>query len=214
MSLIEKTLLLIKEKLSGEASGHDYWHVYRVWQLAKRIAQSEKCDCEVVELAALLHDIADWKFNGGDYEAGPREARKWLESQKYPEAKIELICQIIREISFKGAKVADETSSIEASIVQDADRLDAIGAVGIARTFAYGGSKNRPMYEPNVEHELHSSFEDYKKSQTHTVNHFHEKLLLLKDKMKTKTGKELAKHRHEYMENFLKEFHQEWNGNI
>ncbi len=212
MSLIEKTLLLIKEKLSGEASGHDYWHVYRVWQLAKRIAQSEKCDAEVVELAALLHDIADWKFNGGDYEAGPREARKWLESQKYPEAKIELICQIIREISFKGAKVADETSSIEASIVQDADRLDAIGAVGIARTFAYGGSKNRPMYEPNVEHELHSSFEDYKKSQTHTVNHFHEKLLLLKDKMKTKTGKELAKHRHEYMENFLKEFHQEWNG--
>lgn len=212
MSLIEKTQLFIKEKLSGEASGHDYWHVYRVWQLAKRIAQGEKCDAELVELAALLHDIADWKFNAGDYEAGPREARKWLESQKYPEAKIELICQIIREISFKGAKVADETSSIEASIVQDADRLDAIGAIGIARTFAYGGSKNRPMYEPNVEHELHESFEDYKKSQTHTVNHFHEKLLLLKDKMKTKTGKELAKHRHEYMENFLKEFHQEWNG--
>ncbi len=214
MSLIEKTQLFIKEKLSGEASGHDYWHVYRVWQLAKRIAQSEKCDAEVVELAALLHDIADWKFNDGDYEAGPREARKWLESQKYPEAKIELICQIIREISFKGAKVADETSSIEASIVQDADRLDAIGAIGIARTFAYGGSKNRPIYEPNVEHELHESFEDYKKSQTHTVNHFHEKLLLLKDKMKTKTGKELAKHRHEYMENFLKEFHKEWNGKI
>lgn len=214
MTLIEKTRAFIQNKLSGEGSGHDYWHVYRVWQLAKRIAQSEKCNCEVVELAALLHDIADWKFNDGDYEAGPREARKWLESQNYTEDKIALICQIIHEISFKGAKVADETSSIEASIVQDADRLDAIGAIGIARTFAYGGSKNRPMYEPNVEHELHESFEDYKKSQTHTVNHFHEKLLLLKDKMKTKTGKELAKHRHEYMENFLKEFHKEWNGNI
>lgn len=210
--IIEKTVEMVKEKFMGEGSGHDWWHIYRVWQNAKHIAQYERCNKEIVELGALLHDIADWKFNEGDEKAGGREARKWLQGLKVDEAVIRQVCYIIDNISFKGAGVKNAMETIEGKIVQDADRLDAIGAVGIARTFAYGGNKNREMYNPEVKPVLHQSFEEYKKSESHTINHFYEKLLLLKDMMNTERGKVIAKGRHKYMEGFLEQFYGEWNG--
>lgn len=211
--LIEKTADFVKEKMLGEGSGHDWWHVYRVWQLAKTIADTEpEANRLIVELGALLHDIADWKFADGDLEAGPRAARKWLESCNADEETITHIEDILRNTSFKGAKVALNLTSIEAKIVSDADKLDAMGAIGIARAFAYGGSKNRSMYEPDQKPTLHATFEAYKTDQSHTVNHFYEKLLLLKDIMQTETAKKLAQSRHEYMEKYLEEFYAEWEG--
>lgn len=213
--VIEKTTEFIKKKFSGETTGHDWWHMYRVWQTAKAIAASEpSADGFVAELGALLHDIADWKFNGGDEEAGPREARKWLESQKVGEAVILQIEDIIRTVSFKGAGVASNMKTIEGKIIHDADKLDAMGAIGIARAFAYGGANGRPLYDPAAKPELHQTFEAYKKGGTHTINHFYEKLLLLKDRMYTETGKKLAKQRHKYMEAYLKEFYAEWEGEL
>lgn len=211
--IILKTQEHIKEKFSSESSGHDYWHMHRVWQLAKHIAQQEKdADLFTVELAALLHDIADFKFHDGDEEAGPRAAREWLESLKVDNAVIEHIEDIIRNISFKGANVETKLSTIEGQIIHDADKLDAVGAIGIARTFAYGGFKGRPLHDPNRSPEQHNTFEAYKNNDSPTINHFYEKLLLLKDRMFTKTGKEIAQHRHEVMEQFLKEFYDEWDG--
>ncbi len=187
--------------------------MYRTWKVAKHIAANEpSADMLTVELAALLHDIADWKFHDGDEEAGPRAAREWLESLGVGNDIIEHVEDIIRNVSFKGANVETKLKTIEGQIVHDADKLDAIGAIGIGRTFAYGGAKGRPMHDPNQSAEQHDTFEAYKNSSSPTINHFYEKLLLLKDRMFTKTGKELAQHRHEVMEQFLKEFLEEWEG--
>jgi uncharacterized protein len=211
--IILKTKDFIEERFKGEGSGHDYWHMFRVWQLAKRIAgHEENVDMFTLELAALLHDVADYKFHRGDEEAGPRAAREWLEGLGVDNNVIEHIEDIIRNVSFKGANVESKLATIEGQIVHDADKLDAIGAIGIARTFAYGGMKGRAMYDPEVKPELHDSFEAYKKNAGPTINHFYEKLILLKDRMFTKTGKEMAQHRHEYMEQFLEEFYSEWDG--
>lgn len=211
--IIEQTRAFVEEKFTSEGSGHDYWHMYRVWQLAKHIAASEdNVDTFTLELAALLHDIADWKFHDGDEEAGPRAAHQWLASQGVDSAVIEHIEDIIRNVSFKGANVETKLRTIEGQIVHDADKLDAIGAIGIGRTFAYGGSTGRPMHDPNVAAKQHDTFEAYKNSNSPTTNHFYEKLLLLKDRMFTKTGKEMAQHRHKVMEDFLEEFFTEWNG--
>lgn len=200
--------------MSGEGSGHDWWHVYRVWQLAKRIGKTETtADMYIVELGALLHDIADWKFHGS-LDAGPKAVREWLSSLNEPEDVINRVAYIARETSYKGARVKHMRDTIEAKIVSDADKLDALGAIGIARAFAYGGHKDRPLYEPDQPPVMHQTFEQYKNSKGHTINHFHEKLLLLKDRMETKTGKQLAHVRHDYMLAFLREFHDEWNGKV
>lgn len=210
-SLVQRTAAHIKELFSGEGSGHDWWHIYRVWQNALFLAREEKADLEVVQLAALLHDIADWKFQQDQQDGGAIAARQWLEQEQAPEALIQAVCQIIGEVSFKGAGVATPMSSLEGQIVQDADRLDAIGAVGIARAFAYGGFKNREMHNPDIPPQLHASFEDYKKNNGPTVNHFYEKLLLLKDRMNTSAAKKLAAERHRFMEVYLQQFNREWN---
>lgn len=213
--IIQKTKGYVEDKFKGEGTGHDWWHMYRVWRLSIRIAATEKdADMFVVELGALLHDIADWKFHDGDMEAGPKAARTWLESLEVGEETILKIEHIIGNVSFRGAKVKQSMESIEGKIVSDADKLDAVGAIGIARTFAYGGSHNTPIYDPNIKPVQHKSFEDYKNSKSHTINHFYEKLLLLKDKLYTKTAKEIAAHRHKVMEQFLDEFYKEWEGEL
>ena len=211
-SLTGKTAEYVRSLLVGEGSGHDWWHIYRVWKMSVRIAKEENANLLVVELGALLHDIADWKFNDGDEEVGPAKARAWLQSLMVDEEVIAQVCQIVRDISYKGAGVATPMPTIEGQVVQDADRLDAIGAIGIARTFAYGGSKARKMYNPDQSPVLHQSFEQYKMGNGSTINHFYEKLLLLKERMNTATAKRLAQHRHKVMEEFLDEFYLEWEG--
>lgn len=211
-NVINKTLDFVKETLYGEGSGHDYWHVYRVWNNAKSLAKSEDCNHYIVELGALLHDIADHKFHGGDLTVGPKVAKQFLEKLKVADEDINAVCEIIATISFKGAKVESKMSTIEGMIVQDADRLDAIGAIGVARTFAYGGHKGHEMYNPEVKPQLHDSFEAYSHSKGTTINHFYEKLLLLKDLMNTERAKVVAEKRHKYMEDFLNQFYDEWNG--
>ena len=210
--IINQTAEYIKNKLSGEGSGHDWWHVYRVWKNAVHIGKHEKADLFVVELATLLHDIADWKFNEGNDDVGPQLAREWLEKLSVDENVISHVCQIIKNASFKGAGVMTRITTTEGMVVQDADRLDAIGAIGIGRTFAYGGSKGREMYNPDIKPAKHESFEQYKNNQSPTINHFYEKLLLLKELMNTATAKKIAKKRHKIMEVFLDEFFQEWEG--
>jgi uncharacterized protein len=211
--IFEKTRAFIEQKFKNEGSGHDYWHILRVWKLAKRVAKQEKnIDMLVVELGAFLHDIADWKFHD-DPEAGPKATRPWLESLKVNEEIISKVEHIVRNVSFKGANVKNHLSR-EGQIVWDADKLDAIGAIGVARCFAFGGSVGHVMYDPAEKPVLHKTFEEYKKMEASSVSHFYEKLLLLKDKMYTKTGRELAEHRHEYMEEFLEEFYGEWEGKI
>jgi len=215
---MEKKLIVIqtadfmKSELTGEGSGHDWWHVYRVWKNAVQIAKREDVDLFVVELAALLHDIADWKFNDGNEDIGPQLAREWLESLNVEENEISNVCQIIQDISFKGSGVVTNMKTQEGKIVQDADRLDAMGAIGIGRAFAYGGSKGREMYNPDLKPEKHNSFEQYKKSQSSSINHFYEKLLLLKELMNTDTAKKIAEKRHVVMLNYLDDFLQEWEG--
>ena len=211
-NLIEKTRHYVEKELAGDSSGHDWWHIYRVWSVAKKIAKKENADQTIVELAALLHDIADWKFNDGDEFAGPKQAALWLNKNKVPPKLVDPVCEIISTLSFKGANIATPMSSIEGKVVQDADRLDAIGAVGIARTFAYGGNKNRLIYHPDEAPVMHESFEHYKKNKGHTINHFYEKLLLLKDRMNTQSAKKLAEERHFFMQNYLDRFYKEWNG--
>jgi uncharacterized protein len=210
--IIDQTATYIKEKLAGEGSGHDWWHVYRVWKNAIHIGKHEQVDLFVVELAALLHDIADWKFHDGNEEIGPQLSRTWLESLGVDEQVISHVSQIIQDISFKGAGVATRMKTTEGMVVQDADRLDALGAIGIARTFAYGGSKGREMYNPDLKPEQHDSFEQYKNSKGTSINHFYEKLLLLKERMNTGTAKAIAGKRHEVMEQFLQQFLLEWEG--
>lgn len=210
--LLEQTETMIKDKFLNEGSGHDWWHIWRVWQIAKRIAIEEKADSVIVELGALLHDLADWKENNGDAKAGGRASREWLRSLGADQDLIEKVCTIVDNVSFKGAGVADKMESIEGKIVQDADRLDAMGAVGIGRTFVYGGSRGRAMYDPETAANIARDFEEYKSAGQTSINHFYEKLLLLKDRMHTKTGKKMALRRHAYMEKFLDEFFAEWKG--
>ncbi len=212
--IIEQTLEFVKSRLSGETTGHDFFHTYRVWKTAQSIASLEGGDLFVIQLAALLHDIADWKFHDGDDSVGPRIAEEWLDEHNVDKETVDSVSDIIRHISFKGAGVKTGINTLEGMIVQDADRLDALGAVGIARAFAYGGSRGREIYNPDEMPVLHGSFKEYKNSRGTTVNHFHEKLLLLKDLMNTKTAKKMAEERHRYMEDFLKRFLEEWEGNM
>ncbi len=210
-SIIENTVKFVKEKLEGAEAGHDWFHIERVWKLSKKIAATEKCTEEVVELAALLHDIADPKFHNGDETIALTVSREFLEGQNVPENVIEQVLYVIKNISFKNRGEAPVNPPIELQIVQDADRIDAIGAIGIARTFNFGGFKNNLMYDPFIEPKLNMSKEEYKKSNGTTINHFYEKLLLLKDLMNTEEGKKLAEERHQYMLNFLDQFYKEWN---
>jgi uncharacterized protein len=209
VEFIEQKVRLRFEK---EGSGHDWWHIHRVHQLALHIAIKENADLETVEMIALLHDVADHKLHGGDIEAGLKLCRLWLTEANCAKEKIEPILHSIENISYKGALVKDIELIKEGMIVQDADRLDAIGAIGIARAFAYGGHKGRLLYHPDEKPELHTDFETYKNSTGHTINHFYEKLFLLKDRMHTQTAKEIALERHQFMVLFVERFYSEWSG--
>ncbi|MBS1623318.1 MAG: HD domain-containing protein [Bacteroidetes bacterium] len=209
---INETADYVKATLATAEGGHDWHHIYRVWRTAKEIASHESCDTYVVELAALLHDIADSKFHGGDEEIGPQRAEAWLRSISVEEDVIAHVIRIIRNISYKGGKTERTFHSIELDVTQDADRLDAIGAIGIARAFNYGGYKGRALYDPDVAPDLHMTKEQYKNSSAPTINHFYEKLLLLKDRMNTSTGKAMAQKRHDFMINYLEQFYEEWEG--
>jgi uncharacterized protein len=211
-TIIRAIAVEVERKMGSESSGHDWWHVYRVWKTACHLAEGEKADRFVVELAALLHDIADWKFHGGDDTVGPRVAREIMEAHQVDSSVIEHVCDIIAHLSFKGAGVKFEMGTIEGKVVQDADRLDAIGAIGIARAFAYGGHKGKPIYEPGVKPTLHQTKESYQANQSSTVNHFYEKLLLLKDLMNTRSARQMAEGRHRVMEEYLRRFLAEWSG--
>ena len=212
MFIIDKTIFFVKQQLENAEGGHDWFHIERVYKNSILIAKEEDCDIMVVKLGALLHDIADSKFHDGDETIGPKTARAFLESENVFEETINHVINIIENISFKGGNFENKFSSKELKIVQDADRLDAIGAIGIARTFNYGGFKNRVLYNPSIAPNLNMSKEEYKNSNSPTLNHFYEKLLLLKDKMNTATGKKIALERHKYMENFLSQFYAEWEG--
>ena len=202
----------VRAKLGAESSGHDWWHIQRVWRMARRLGQNYDVDMLVVELAALLHDIADWKLHGGDETIGPRVARSILEKHRVQEEVIQAVSSIISEISFKGAGVASEPSTMEGKIVQDADRPDAIGAIGIARAFAYGGYVRQTMHDPDTRPAIHMSKEEYISNRSSTINHFYEKLLLLVDRMNTREAKDIAQNRNEYMQAYIQRFDQEWNG--
>ncbi|MCK5775726.1 MAG: HD domain-containing protein, partial [Bacteroidales bacterium] len=208
--ILDKTRDFIKKELSGDGSGHDWWHIVRVTKTAMQIGVKENADLFIVELGAMLHDLGDFKFHDGDHTVGPRMVTDWLEKNYVDASTVRKVVDIVNEISYKGTDVETPMSTLEGSIVQDADRLDAIGAIGIARTFAYGGSKNREMHNPGIKPESHDNFEDYKNSKAPTINHFYEKLLLLKDRMNTDTAKKMAYKRHEYMEDYLNQFYKEW----
>jgi len=200
----------VKHRFESEGSGHDWWHIERVRLQSLKLAKSESANVFIVELAALLHDVADHKLHGGDVEAGLLLIKNWLSEAECPSDVIHEVLEIVSKVSYKGAEVADEPMSLEGQIVQDADRLDAIGAIGIARAFAYGGHKGRLLYHPEEKPELHTDFETYKNSTGHTINHFYEKLFLLKDRMHTETAKEIALERHQFMLLFVERFYGEW----
>jgi len=210
-NIIQNTIQFVKEKLEGAEAGHDWFHIERVWKLSKKIAQAEDCNLEVVELSALLHDIADPKFHNGDETVALKISREFLESQNVEEEIIQQVLFIIQNISFKNRNEVPADLPIELKIVQDADRIDAIGAIGVARTFNFGGFKNNLMYHPDIQPKLNMSKEEYKKSNGTTINHFYEKLLLLKNLMNTNEGKKLAEERHLFMLTFLDQFMKEWN---
>jgi uncharacterized protein len=211
---IDKTILFVKKELANAEGGHDWFHINRVYNNAKNIAKTENVNLLIVELGALLHDIADSKFHNGDEEIGPKKAKEFLESINVEKSIISHVENIIRHISFSGGNHKREFNSIEMDVVQDADKLDAIGAIGIGRTFTYGGHMNRQMYNSDIKSNLNMTKEEYKKNKAPTINHFYEKLLLLKDKMNTKTGKKIAKNRHKFMEKYLEQFYKEWNGEL
>jgi len=211
MNIIQNTIQFVKEKLEGAEAGHDWFHIERVWKLSKKIALTEDCNLEVVELSALLHDIADPKFHKGDETVALKISREFLESQNVEEEIILQVLFIIQNISFKNRNEVPADLPIELKIVQDADRIDAIGAIGVARTFNFGGFKNNLMYHPDIQPKLNMSKEEYKKSNGTTINHFYEKLLLLKDLMNTNEGKKIAEERHQFMLTFLDQFMKEWN---
>ena len=204
----------VANMFEGEGTGHDWFHIERVCKLARHIATVEGADPDITLLGALLHDIADWKFHGGNLNAGPEKALKMMQEFGIPEAWHEEVVEIVARVSYKGAGVPDNMPSLEGKCVQDADRIDAIGAIGVARTFAYGGAVGQPLYDPALDPELHASFEDYANKRTSTVNHFHEKLLLLKDRLHTDEARRIAAERHAFMEAFLVQFHKEWQGQI
>jgi uncharacterized protein len=210
--LIGKTIAFVKEKLHNAEGGHDWFHIERVYKNSLLIAKNTDCDLTVVQLGALLHDIADSKFHNGDETIGPKTARIFLESENVSEEIIKHVVNIIENISYKGGNFEKKYSSTELDIVQDADRLDAIGAIGIARAFNYGGFKDRSLYNPEIAPVTNMTKEEYKKNNAPTINHFYEKLLLLKDKMNTETGKQIAAERHRFMESFLSQFYAEWEG--
>lgn len=210
--IINKTVQFVKETLHGAEGGHDWFHIYRVWKNALLILEKEEADPFVVNLGALLHDIADSKFHGGDETIGPRIAMEFLRKEGVQKEVVDHVVKIIENISFKGGNEELKFVSRELMVVQDADRLDAIGAIGIARTFNYGGFKGRALYDPAVAPNLQMKKEEYKASKAPTINHFYEKLLLLKDRMNTPTGKEIAYERHVFMEEFLERFYKEWEG--
>lgn len=209
-SLLVKVESFARKQFNGEGS-HDFWHVWRVSRLAGRLAQGTQADRLVVLVAAWLHDVDDWK-DSGDVESGPRKVEAWLKRRGFGAARSALVAQVIREVTFKGAGVATRPSSLEAQLVQDADRLDALGAIGISRTFAYGGAKGRPLYVPGEKPVLHQSFAQYRKAKGHSLNHFYEKLLLLKGRLNTPQARRLAASRHRTMEKFVKTFLDEWAG--
>ncbi len=210
--IIKKTKEFIRKKYEGESSGHDWWHIHRVWKNALIIGKQEKADLYIVQLAALLHDIADFKFHQGDTSIGPRLAKEYLQSINVEEVVISHVSKIIEALSFKGLKFEKPMPTIEGKIVRDADRLDAMGAIGIARCFAYGGHVGAPIHNPETKPRSFNSVEEYVKSRSGQINHFYEKLLHLKDLMQTETGKKLAEQRHNHMLNYLQQFLAEWNG--
>lgn len=212
--IIDKTVAFVKAVLADAEGGHDWWHIYRVWKSAKQIAQSEDVDLFVVELGALLHDIADSKFHDGDETVGPRLAREFLISHDLDEDVILHVENIITNISFKGGNQEQKFKSPELDVIQDADRLDALGAIGVARTFNYGGHKNREIFNPDIKPNLNMTKEEYKNSDAPTLNHFYEKLLLLKDRMNTGAGRKMAEQRHEFMQTYLDQFYMEWEGEL
>ncbi|MDG1148157.1 MAG: HD domain-containing protein [Crocinitomicaceae bacterium] len=213
MTLIDQVKAVIFKQFDGESTGHDWHHINRVVNLAKHIQSQEGGNPLIIELSALLHDISDHKFNGGKADEGGKVAYALLIKLGCNQKDAEKVKYIVDNVSYKGANTKVEMNSLEGRIVQDADRLDAIGAIGIARTFAYGGNKNHVIYDPDLKSEMHNSFEQYMESETSTINHFYEKLLLLKDRLNTKTAKEIGLHRHQYMEQFLDAFYDEWNFN-
>lgn len=208
--ILKNTRNFVKTTLQNAEGGHDWFHIHRVVKNSKEIAAGENVDNFIVELGALLHDIADSKFHNGDESVGPKMAREFLKEQQVPHDVIDHVVKIIENISFKGGNIEQEFNSPELDVVQDADRLDALGAIGIARTFNYGGHKGRALYDPAIKPNLNMSKEEYKASTAPTVNHFYEKLFLLKDRMNTETGKKIAERRHQFMELFLEEFYSEW----
>ncbi len=209
---IQLTETFVKKTLESAEGGHDWFHIERVYNNVLLISKNENVDLYIVSLGALLHDIADSKFHNGDDTIGPQKAREFLFGINVDSVAIEHVVKIIENVSFKGGSVSQTFSSTELDVVQDADRLDALGAIGIARTFNYGGFKNRKLFDPSIQPDLNMTKEAYKASTAPTINHFYEKLLLLKDRMNTKTGKQIALRRHNYMEEFLQQFYAEWNG--
>ncbi|PQB05554.1 HD domain-containing protein [Aureitalea marina] len=209
--LVSQTGDFVKKVLENAEGGHDWYHTQRVYWMACYLAQKTGADLLTVSLGALLHDIADSKFHGGDETIGPKMAANWLTDFELDSAVVQSVIEIVKEISFKGGHHDRPNRSLEFQVVQDADRLDALGAIGIARTFNYGGFKNRAIYDPNIPPKPGQSREEYKNSQAPTINHFYEKLLLLKDRMNTDTARKIANKRHKFMAEFLDEFYAEWN---
>lgn len=212
--IIQNTISFVKNALKDAEGGHDWFHIERVYKNSLLIAKGEKTDKTVVALGALLHDIADSKFHDGDETIAPKMAREFLESQLLPEEKVEHVVKIVENISFRGGNTSKDFHSKELDVVQDADRLDALGAIGIARTFNYGGFKGRKLYDPEVLPNLNMTPSEYKASNAPTINHFYEKLLLLKDGMNTQTGRKIAEERHQFMKLFLEQFYAEWEGKL
>jgi uncharacterized protein len=210
--IIKRTEEFAAFEFGDEGSGHDWFHVDRVRKMALRIGRNENCDLFITEMAALLHDLDDWKLNNPDQSAQSRSG-KWLAEVGVDAQVSSHILRIIDEVSYRGAGSETPVSSVEAAVVQDADRLDAMGAIGIARTFAYGGHKGRLIYDPAVIPVMHFDFQEYKKSTAPTINHFYEKLMLLKDRLNTETAKNIGEERHQFMENYLEQFHEEWQAN-
>ena len=209
--LLERAAVFAQSCLAGAEAGHDWPHTLRVWRNSRRILKGESADAEIVELAAIFHDIADVKFHGGDEEKGPALAAEFLMKEGFPEDRTVHVCNIIRHMSFKGGNEKPAWSSFEMEIVQDADRLDAIGAIGVARAFHYGGFRNRPLYDPLIAPNLKMSKAEHRRSDSPTLNHFYEKLLLLKERMHTGTARTIAEKRHAFLEQFLHNFLEEWN---
>lgn len=213
MNIIEKVENAIRDQFLEDATGHDWYHIQRVVNMARYIQSKEGGDVEIVTLSALLHDISDHKFNGGQLDEGGKVAYALLSKLHYPEDRALHVKYIVDHVSFKGANTTAQMNSLEGQIVQDADRLDAIGAIGVGRTFAYGGHKGQPMHDPSIPSKLHDSFESYANSNGTTINHFYEKLLLLADRLNTETARRIGEKRHKLMEQFLNDFLHEWEFN-